>query len=159
MVYCNQSVELVIAFFAVLKAGGCYIPVTADWPEKRIVHIYHDSQAKIVLTSHAIKKRSASIPESCMINLDTFLASKHSLSPVPAACEPCLEKAYMIYTSGSNGEPKGVIVGHSGIANLKYLYENDWAICRTDRIAQFSNMSFDASISELVMTCRRNIPS
>lgn len=152
MVYCNQSVELVIAFFAVLKAGGCYIPVTADWPEKRIVHIYHDSQAKIVLTSHAIKERSASIPESCMINLDTFLASKHSLSPVPAACEPCLEKAYMIYTSGSNGEPKGVIVGHSGIANLKYLYENDWAICRTDRIAQFSNMSFDASISELVMS-------
>ena len=58
----------------------------------------------------------------------------------------------MIYTSGSNGEPKGVIVGHSGIANLKYLYENDWAICRTDRIAQFSNMSFDASISELVMS-------
>ena len=109
MVYCNQSVELVIAFFAVLKAGGCYIPVTADWPEKRIVHIYHDSQAKIVLTSHAIKERSASIPESCMINLDTFLASKHSLSPVPAACEPCLEKAYMIYTSGSNGEPKGVM--------------------------------------------------
>ncbi|MFR7597742.1 MAG: hypothetical protein ACLUVI_11685 [Acutalibacteraceae bacterium] len=32
------------------------MPVTADWPEKRIVHIYHDSQAKIVLTSHAIKK-------------------------------------------------------------------------------------------------------
>ncbi len=54
-----------------------------------------------------------------MINLDTFLASKHSLSPVPAGCGPCLEKAYIIYTSGSNGEPKGVIVGHSGIANLK----------------------------------------
>ena len=60
--------------------------------------------------------------------------------------------AYIIYTSGSTGQPKGVIVQHRGIASLSTVFQKNFGILAQDRVLQFASVSFDASVSELVMS-------
>jgi amino acid adenylation domain-containing protein len=69
---------------------------------------------------------------------------------VPVYSRP-VDPAYIIYTSGTTGSPRGVIIEHRGICNLKTVFEKDFNIGTRDRIIQFSNISFDASIWEIFM--------
>ncbi|MEH7785726.1 AMP-binding protein, partial [Bacillus thuringiensis] len=59
--------------------------------------------------------------------------------------------AYVIYTSGTTGRPKGVLVNHFGVGNLKSMFENDMQIKEDDKIVQFASVSFDASVWEISM--------
>lgn len=59
--------------------------------------------------------------------------------------------AYIIYTSGTTGRPKGVLVEHYGVANLKTYFAEVQGVGVQDRVLQFANFSFDATISEITM--------
>jgi amino acid adenylation domain-containing protein len=130
-----QSVELVVAILAVLKAGGTYVPIDPGWPGDRRELVLKDSDPVMVLDTDAVRQDLAPQPDQ---------------DPVPADLS-LMNSAYLIYTSGSTGTPKGVIVPHAGLAMVASLQARRCGIGPDGRVLQILPPSFDASVWQLVM--------
>jgi amino acid adenylation domain-containing protein/thioester reductase-like protein len=120
-IFMDKSVEYVIALIAILKAGGAYLPLDMAYPDPLIEHIINETQSVIILTQPHHEKRLQHI------GLDTFL----SIHPTPLAHmdnneiytfpEMTLDHpAYIVYSSGTTGEPKGIVAPHRGAVNSYY---------------------------------------
>ncbi|MFJ3484103.1 amino acid adenylation domain-containing protein [Pseudomonas sp. NPDC090202] len=110
----ERSVEVIVAFLAVMKAGGAYVPLDIDYPRERVKWIVEDSKMAVLLTQHSLRERFEDAGNATLIELDRL-----ALSDLPTACPAARalgdNLAYLIYTSGSTGMPKGVAVSHEQI--------------------------------------------
>ncbi|MFF3195077.1 non-ribosomal peptide synthase/polyketide synthase [Streptomyces misionensis] len=127
-----RSVEAVVAVLGVLKAGAAYLPVDPAYPRARIAYMLDDARPSLVVDDPALVTEVSAWPETD-----------------PAVALDARHPAYVIYTSGSTGHPKGVVVGHDGIASLVAAQIERFAIEPTSRVLQFASPSFDASVSEI----------
>lgn len=146
----DRSTEWIAAFLGVLKAGCTYIPVDPDYPRSRIDFMLQDSQAAALI--HSGQRSSNDSFPGMAIDVDKWeeeLARSYRVDRLPSAAADDL--AYLLYTSGSTGLPKGVMVEHRGLANLQAYFRSDLEITPRDRIVQFASSSFDASIWEITM--------
>ncbi|MGB3300746.1 MAG: amino acid adenylation domain-containing protein, partial [Phormidesmis sp.] len=141
-----RSHHMIIALLAVLKAGGAYLPLDPTYPADRLAYMLEDAEVSILLTqSHLPLTTNAQ-----RIDLDTDWPHHQAPTNPQSPVEPD-NLAYLIYTSGSIGNPKGVLVPHSGLVNLT---EDKIRVCKVrpgDCILQFFSFSFDASIPEIIM--------
>ncbi len=115
-----RSAESVVAAFAVLKAGGAYLPLDLDHPEERLAYMLGDAAPVCVVTTRAVDGRVPDAAGASRLVLDApevrdRLAAAEG--PAPRAPRPD-DLAYVIYTSGSTGRPKGVGLHHAGLTNL-----------------------------------------
>ncbi|HEV3048789.1 MAG TPA: amino acid adenylation domain-containing protein, partial [Longimicrobium sp.] len=139
----ERSAELIVSILAVLKAGGCYVPLDPGYPAERLRMMVADSDARVLLSRGDL---GSLVPESDLdiIYLDqaaAALASESAEAPHSGATGENL--AYIVYTSGSTGKPKGVMVAHRHVVQL--VVDTDYVQIRPgDRIAQASNAAFDA---------------
>ncbi len=102
----------VIAQYAVLKAGGVFIPCDPSYPKERILHIMEDSGASFIVSS---AQTAADWQDVSVLSVEQLQQNSEQEAP---SCELSKEDlAYMIYTSGSTGKPKGVMITHGGISN------------------------------------------
>ncbi|HVR95722.1 MAG TPA: non-ribosomal peptide synthase/polyketide synthase, partial [Thermoanaerobaculia bacterium] len=141
----ERSPELVAAILAILKAGGVYVPLDAEYPDERLAFMLADTGAEAVLVHARTQERLQG--RARLIPVDGTGLDEGDGSPLavktPAEC-----LAYVIYTSGSTGRPKGVAVPHRAIARL--VRETDYIqLGRDDRVAFLSNISFDAATFDL----------
>ena len=146
----DRSVELVVGILAVLKAGGCYLPLDVSHPPARLALMLRDSGASLVLTTEG--RRGALPAEVPSLAVDA--ASEQSPAPIGdderrARLRPD-HLAYIIYTSGSTGMPKGVTVAHRAVVNLA-LGQSGTARGAGDRVLQLASPGFDVSVAELWM--------
>ncbi|WP_444543655.1 amino acid adenylation domain-containing protein, partial [Nocardia asiatica] len=116
-----RSVELVVAMYAVARAGGAYVPVDPAHPAERIGRILDSARPQVVLTIEAAEfdaAAHASAPTYHLDDLDlsTYPSGKISDRERLGPLHP-LHPAYVIFTAGSTGKPKGVTVSHQAIAN------------------------------------------
>ncbi|HEX6373983.1 MAG TPA: amino acid adenylation domain-containing protein [Longimicrobium sp.] len=135
--------ELVVSLLAVLKAGGCYVPLDPSYPAERLQLMLSDSGVRVMLSRAEFRGAVAAegIRMVCLDEAADALAAEPLSAPAGGATADNL--AYIVYTSGSSGRPKGVMVGHREIVQL--VCETDFVRLRPgDRIAQASNASFDA---------------
>lgn len=140
-----QSIERFVGIYGVLKAGGAYVPIDPAYPKDRIDYILSDCNAKLLLTMDS--SANFSVP---MIDLgDPTLWIGTCQDPPSRTTSQNL--AYCIYTSGTTGKPKGVMVEHHGVSNLKSYFETILGISPSDRILQFANYVFDGSVWEMNM--------
>jgi amino acid adenylation domain-containing protein len=139
----ERSAELIVSILAVLKAGGCYVPLDPGYPPERLRLMLADSSVRVLL-SRGDLAGAVEAGDLDVIHLDEAadaLASESVEAPRSGATAENL--AYIVYTSGSTGKPKGVMVAHRHVVQL--VVETDYVRFRPgDRVAQASNASFDA---------------
>jgi aspartate racemase len=145
----HRSLEMVIGFLGILKAGGAYVPIDPTYPAERRAYLLQDVQARLILTQQGLVD-SLSAPAAMIICLDAdwqFISSFSSINP--SVCTTADRLAYVIYTSGSTGRPKGVMVPHRGIVNHSRAITPAFELKASDRVLQFSSISFDVTGEQL----------
>jgi len=147
----DRSLDMIAAVLGVLRSGGAYVPMDPSYPGDRLSYIAQDSGIKLLVSNTASLDR-APRKRLPVINVDKI--SRRPARRRGAEVKPHIEPAnlaYLIYTSGSTGLPKGVMVSHGGIVNLLRSQAAAFDLRETDRVIQFSSLSFDASVFEIVM--------
>jgi amino acid adenylation domain-containing protein/FkbH-like protein len=131
-----------------LKAGGAYVPLDATYPRERLAFMLNDTRTPLLLTQQKLLSR---IPQQdakvICLDADWELMARESRQNLTNATGP-ENLAYIMYTSGSTGLPKGVAVPHRAVNRL-VVNTNYIKLDSTDRIAQVSNISFDAATFEI----------
>jgi len=146
----NRSPEMCIAILGILKAGGAYVPLDPSYPEERLRFMISDSGMKIVLMNHATAE-SFRCPEQVEpLVIDRLPEEQTAVQPSQQADSGNL--AYIMYTSGSTGVPKGVMVTHANVLSFALSALSRYGITATDRVLQFFSVSFDGSIEEIFTT-------
>lgn len=139
----NRSIETVTAFLGVLKAGGVYVPIDIEFPKERILYMLRDCKARMLLVqSERAELISEGVEQAVIGLIGKELIAKPSR--VLAATSP----AYVMYTSGSVGSPKGVIVTNRNIIRL-VRNTNYITLDESIRILQTGAPAFDATTFEI----------
>ncbi|KAM5362861.1 hypothetical protein ACJZ2D_012310 [Fusarium nematophilum] len=153
----EKSKWAVVAMLGVVKAGGCFVPLNPENPVKRLQHLAETVDASIVLTSsrHAELSESLSRCKSIVISQDTlpspttaFLKPPHAF-PIPV--EP-RNIAYILFTSGSTGLPKGVVIEHRALCSSLVALTNRIGMGAHSRTLQFNAYWFDGMLLEIFGT-------
>lgn len=144
-VYMNRSVEAVIAILAILQAGAAYVPIDPAQPEDRIRFMLEDSGASVLLYADSQPPVHESIQAVRVSDI-----SNQSNGPFEVETSPS-QLAYIMYTSGSTGQPKGVQIEHQHIVRLACSQEA-LGLNKSDRMAHTGAVSFDAITFEIFTT-------
>jgi len=129
----ERSIEMIVAVLAVWKAGAAYLPLDPSYPERRIAHMLEDSDARLI------------------VSVRDFGNLTNESTERPSSGVTADHLAYVIYTSGSTGLPKGTLVEHRGVTNLAHALAQAFTIDAESRVLQFASLSFDVSVTEIVM--------
>lgn len=147
----NRSIELIVGFWAILKAGGAYLPLDPAYPQERLAFMLNDAQPHVLLTqADLLAELPAYSGHTRCLDRDWEIVAQQPTTNLPNRATAD-QLAYIIYTSGSTGNPKGVLVPHRAIPNLAHTMITIMAIEPASRVLQFSSLSFDASIPEIIM--------
>ncbi len=146
----GRSIESVLAFLSIQKAGGVYVPLDPDYPVARLEFLIADAGLDLILTGEN------SSPKLTLPSQVTCLALSEARAqcadetgmPLPLRCQG-ENAAYMIYTSGTTGQPKGVVVPHAGIVNTVLAMVRDFGLKPGMRFYHFCSLSFDPSLVEI----------
>ncbi|MCC3767180.1 non-ribosomal peptide synthetase [Streptomyces sp. UNOC14_S4] len=141
----DRGPELLVSFLAVWKVGAAYVPLDPALPADRIDYMLADSRARVVLTQPhhaAITERFAGT------TLTTAGEGRPTTPPTRDTADP-RSLAYVVYTSGSTGHPKGVQVPHQGLANYLWWAVEEYAASGTGGAPLFSSVAFDMVVPSL----------
>ena len=145
----DRSVELNVALLGILKAGGTYVPLDGGYPAQRLRFMLEDAEVGLLLTQHGQQEVVTEGEATEVVYLDEeWEQFKSESRENPAVVTKAENLAYVMYTSGSTGQPKGVGVTHRAINRL-VRNTNYVQLEESDRVAQVSNVSFDAATFEI----------
>lgn len=145
----ERSVDLIVAIIGILKAGCAYVPLDPKFPKSRLEYILADTGARFLVTQKTLIDLGLSVLNPAMIALDDPNSPVRSASEVNPPLPPTADKlAYTMYTSGSTGQPKGVMVEHRSVVRL-VKNTNYCDFGPHEVFLQFAPIAFDASTFEI----------
>jgi amino acid adenylation domain-containing protein len=142
----DRSIELMVSLLAILKAGGAFVPLDANYPEERLRFMLQDTRTPVLLVHEHLRSKVPCDTEMLDVRDPILFSNESEENP---ACDVTPEHlAYVMYTSGSTGKPKGVCVPHRGVVRL-VMDPNYVRLSRDEVLLQFAPVSFDASTFEI----------
>jgi amino acid adenylation domain-containing protein len=145
----ERSVNMIVGMLGVLKTGAAYLPIDPSLPEQRVSYMLNQSRASFLLTQdNFIERFTAYLP------VQTINSAKISLQSTDNPAEEVYptDMAYCIFTSGSSGRPKGVMMNHKSVINLvKGLEQKVYSSYKDKalKVALLASFSFDASVQQI----------
>lgn len=128
----NHGIEMIAAILAVLKSGAAYVPAEPSLPRKRTDYMMRTAGVDLVIT-------------------DDYCRDLPEAEPLPDRSTP-QGAAYILYTSGTSGRPKGVVVENHGVVNYAEAFEHEFHARPGDVMLQYSVCSFDIFVEEVFTT-------
>jgi amino acid adenylation domain-containing protein len=143
----ERSVNFVVAVLGIIKAGGTYVPLDGTYPKQRLQFMLEDADVRLLLTERNQPQVATDATEVVYLDHAAELLANVSREN-PENVNQAEDLAYVMYTSGSTGQPKGVAVTHRAInrlvRNTEYV-----KLESSDRVGQTSNVSFDGATFEI----------
>ncbi|MET9830536.1 amino acid adenylation domain-containing protein [Streptomyces sp. NPDC006385] len=136
--------DMGIAALAVLRAGGAYVPLDPAHPAARLAYMITNSGTSLLLTAAGTAGLTGTDVPELRVDEDPDAVAPGA----PVACSPD-DLAYVLYTSGSTGVPKGVAVEHRALRNLAVNVRPVFPVTERDRVLQFVSFGFDVAVSDL----------
>ncbi len=145
----ERSLNLIVGMLGILKSGGAYLPLDADYPTERLEYMLRDSQVRVLVTQQdQLVRLPATNPHTICLDSEWDQIARFPDSLIEGT-DVTDNLAYVIYTSGSTGHPKGVMIEHRSIANYVRAITQTVDLTAQDRVLQFASLSFDTAAEEI----------
>jgi amino acid adenylation domain-containing protein len=147
----RRSTDLVVALLGILRSGAAFLPLDAGYPAARLDLMLEDTAATVVL-GHADTVARLSPSGRRVLLIDELLSGPagrgRPARPEPSAGDLC----YVLYTSGTTGRPKGILMTHGALLNIVEWQAGFSAAAPGEATLQYSAISFDVSFQEIFAT-------
>lgn len=153
----DRSPRMIIALLAIVKVGGCYLPLDPTYPSARIASMIETATPAVLITEQA---QLAQLPSTLQPSSTFTTLCWEQIQPLVAEgptenlnseFDPA-QLLYLLFTSGSTGTPKGVAMPHRALANLLLWQQRDVPTVEGQRTLQFTPLSFDVASQEIFAT-------
>ncbi len=142
----HRSVEMVVGLLAILQAGGAYVPLDPSSPAARLEFLLADARIQTLLVHRQVLDRLPRWSGQVLVLDDIPTEDQASLPPTSGVQPQNL--AYLLYTSGSTGQPKGVLITHQAVVNRLLWMQEAYHLEPDDCVMQKTPFNFDVSIWE-----------
>ena len=143
----ERSFDWIIAALGVLRAGATFVPLDTAWPDARLRFAVQDSEAVALIARTAILERlTLEMPGIDPCRDSAAVAGSHGTLDREI---PLATVAYVVYTSGSSGTPKGVEITHANLAHLAAWHQAAFNVTTNDRASHLAGLGFDAAMWEI----------
>jgi amino acid adenylation domain-containing protein len=174
-IFLNKSLGSLISVFGILKAGGVYVPLDPNAPVKRLAYIARNCDIKVLVTSNGKSETltdffSEDSTVSTVVFLDDLqdehsfpdsinIISREYIDKEDASHSPTIDTidndlAYILYTSGSTGDPKGVMISHRTIFTFINWCSDTFKLSPDDRVTSHAPLHFDLSTFDIFVTIK-----
>ncbi len=148
----ERSLEMLVALLGTLKAGGAYVPLDPEWPSDRLAFMLDDCRPRVLVT---LKKAQASLSfdKARTICLEPLFAENSASEggELQQCGHQASDLAYVLYTSGSSGKPKGVQISHRAFVNFLCAMQREPGLTPDDTLLAVTTLSFDIAGLELFL--------
>ncbi len=152
-VYVERSLDMIVGVLGVLKAGGAYLPLDANYPAERLQHMVSDAGVSILISQENLKSKTAEFSSRQIICLDSDwseISGESADNPDSDVAPDNL--AYVIFTSGSTGKSKGAMITHRSVVSAYAGWEDAYKLSSLKCHLQMASFSFDVFTGDLTRT-------
>ncbi len=147
----QRGPELVVALLAILRAGAAYVPMDPEFPAQRLAYMLEQSGVRLLLTQQQVQAQLAVPAGVRTLCIDGWLQRPASNATLDLPCVAPDQLAYTLYTSGSTGQPKGVMVSHQALNNFIAAMDSRLQLTAADQLLSMTTFSFDIFGLELYL--------
>jgi len=146
----ETGLPMIVGFLAALKAGKLAVPLDASYPLARQAYMLKHSEAKLLVCDAATRARANELAGDDVSLLDAGAVNRRGTEENPDVSVSPEDLCYLLYTSGSTGEPKGIVHTHRNVLHNCRAYTNTLHITRDDRVSHLHSTSFSAGLIEVL---------